>query len=517
MSPRRTETANRPLATVGDYLFGRYRILERLSRNGRSAVFRATDDVRRETVALKLLLFGQRQSLQAEAFLRQTLAIAERLTTGDAFIQVYDCHRRRAEGGTLVAIAMEYADGGSFRDWLHSNAGDVGARHNAGIDIFRDICCCVAELHACGVLHLDIKPGNFLFLREGIRLADWETSVIQGEESSATECDGAQGWRYGTTEYMSPDVIRAHSAAVLDERADIYSLGIILHELLSPTCRPPFTGSRRRVRGLQLEMVPPAPPGIAAPFVRVLDRMLDKAPSGRYRTVDEILSEVDPTDHGSAGGGAPRPGSAEECVKLWHDVELKMAERSFAEARHLCDAILELVPDDPHALQVKGQIEGRFAEAEGIYAHIANTMGSADLEEALGLVQEAVDIYPEHPAGRMVQTQLGQRGESYRQHMALARKAIEAGDLISACCYAKAACRVNPGSPIPEAMLARLSERLELRRSLKAQVERAVASRDFGRALHLAEELDRMDAQRVCKRTKERPGLVGRPQPTTIR
>lgn len=488
LSGPRVREVSRPLAAAGETLFGRYEVLRIICQNGRSAVFQVSDQARTETVALRLQGASCREEEQLAARMDELFEITHRLIGGAGFVQVHDWRLGKLQGERVVACAMEYAEGGSLRDWLQLHAEDVAIRRSAGLDFFRDLACAVAELHERGVLHLDVKPENVLFVRGCPKLTDWDTAVLKGEDNSSS--DGHHAWQEGTIEYTSPDVIHASNGESLDERADIYSLGVVLHEILSANCRPPFTGSRRHVKSRQLGGIPPAIDALPRRLARVLGRALDKDRSRRYRTVDELLDDLDAPgpDDDELVNVDPEP--SEECVPLRRELELRMSERDYATAQHICDLLLQQIPGDIQGRRMKSELEQRFDAALELYRAASQGADNASLKEQLGLVEEAASIYPEHPAGVAVQTRLQGRAETFITAMAQYEAHITQSDLVGALSCAEVALAANPGSSEARSLVATLSSTVNRERTLRTLIDSAVVQNDLDRATVFARELD---------------------------
>jgi len=174
-------------------------------------------------------------------------------------------------------IAMEFCDRGSLKRRIGK-----GVPAGRAIVYIRDIAEALCLMHHSGILHRDLKPTNVLFRRDG-SLAVIDFGLAKQAQLQA-EITGT-GEIFGTPYYMSPEQGRGE---VVDERADIYSLGIILYEMLAG--QKPFVADS--AMGLiHLHETAPIPelPAQVAKYQPLVDRMLAKKPSGRFPSMDALL------------------------------------------------------------------------------------------------------------------------------------------------------------------------------------------------------------------------------------
>ncbi len=223
---------------------GHYELLELIGEGGMGRVYLAeqTEPVRRK-VALKIVKLGMDTLQVVERFHaeQQTLAMLDHPNIA----RVFDAGT--TESGRPYFV-MEYVDGVSITKYCD--------RHKLSIDerlgLFAHVCQAIQHAHQKGVLHRDIKPSNILVCRQGdtsvLKIIDFGIAKAIAEPSGERTALTEQGQLLGTPEYMSPE--QADLAyGKIDTRSDVYSLGVVLYELLAGM--PPFEGKALRREGIE--------------------------------------------------------------------------------------------------------------------------------------------------------------------------------------------------------------------------------------------------------------------------
>ncbi|MEO7735689.1 MAG: bifunctional serine/threonine-protein kinase/formylglycine-generating enzyme family protein [Kofleriaceae bacterium] len=221
---------------------GRYVIERRLGRGGMGTVYAATDTVLNRIVALKLLdVAGADHDVAHHARLLREAQLAASMEH-ERIARVYDVGSH--EG--FAFVAMEYVPGGTLRQWMAR--GDVPLTQI--IDIVTQIAEGLAELHAKGVVHRDLKPENVMMTAQGgVKLVDFglaRHAALHADEPDPPVRDGRARIAHssstaaasGTPGYMAPEQC---SGQAMDERVDIFALGVILYELVAQ--EKPFRGA----------------------------------------------------------------------------------------------------------------------------------------------------------------------------------------------------------------------------------------------------------------------------------
>jgi serine/threonine-protein kinase len=258
---------------------GRFRVLRQLDAGGMATVYLAADALNGDAlVALKV----PHTSLIAEpAFaerFRQEAALMGRLAS-PCIVRTVDVRT----SGLAPYVAMEYVGGGTLSERL-DRRGPLP--QTEALRITREVAVALDAAAAAGVLHRDVKPRNILLTKDGhAKLIDFGIAQAEGFVG-----DGGQGTFLGTVQYVAPEVAQGWA----DARADIYSLGVVLYEMLGG--RPPFSGDTREV--LLAHAADPPPPLSATlhPRVRaIVARCLRKDPVDRFPTARALAAECTAT------------------------------------------------------------------------------------------------------------------------------------------------------------------------------------------------------------------------------
>jgi eukaryotic-like serine/threonine-protein kinase len=258
---------------------GRYRILRKLGSGGMANVYLAEDEELGRRVAIKIL---NERHANDESFVERFRREAKHAAglSHPNIVSIYD--RGEAEG--TYYIAMEYLEGRSLKELIQSRGP---APVSIAIEYARQILSALRVSHRTGVIHRDIKPHNVLVDGEG-RLKVTDFGIARAGPSQMTEA----GSIVGTAQYLSPE--QAQGAPV-SESSDLYSVGIVLYELL--TGEVPFSGESPVEIAMKHLSKVPAPPSSLQPEIPhdldlVVMRALAKDPDERYQTADEMDADL---------------------------------------------------------------------------------------------------------------------------------------------------------------------------------------------------------------------------------
>ena len=262
-------------------LAGRYAIERELGRGGTATVFLARDLRHRRLIALKVLRPEVAAVIGSERFLRE-IEIAAGLTHPH-ILPIHDS----GDADGLLYFVMPYVPGESLRARL-AREGQLPVED--ALRICRDIGAALSYAHAQGFVHRDIKPENILIEHGEAVVADF--GLARALEAAADSRITGAGFAMGTPAYMSPEQAAGPD---VDARADLYSLGCVLYEML--TGEPPFTGPTAQTILGRHRTDRPRPVRVTRPAVppeleRVVLRLLAKIPADRYATADAALAAL---------------------------------------------------------------------------------------------------------------------------------------------------------------------------------------------------------------------------------
>src|SRR5919199_421699 len=259
---------------------GRYRIMRKLGTGGMANVYLAEDQELGRRVAIKILNDRHAGDDQFVERFRREAKNAAGLSHPN-IVSIYD--RGEAEG--TYYIAMEYLDGRSLKELIVSRGP---APIPLAIDYARQILNALRFAHRNGIVHRDIKPHNVLVDGEGrVKVTDF--GIARAGASQMTE----EGSIIGTAQYLSPEQARGTR---VDQTSDLYSLGIVLYELLTGTV--PFTGDTPvEIAMRHLSAVPERPsarrPEVPHDLDMVVLRALAKDPADRYQSAEEMDRDLE--------------------------------------------------------------------------------------------------------------------------------------------------------------------------------------------------------------------------------
>jgi serine/threonine-protein kinase len=279
--------------TIERLIGGKYRVLRRIGAGGMGEVLLALHEDLEQNVAIKLLRADRaRDTLAVERFLREARAMAR--IQNDHVVRVFDVGRD--DDGTPF-IVMEFLQG----EDLSVRLAATGAMPvNEAVDYVLQACVAIAEAHRVGVVHRDLKPGNlFLARRPGggsiVKVVDFGISKLAPRGSRPEASLTTTSHLVGSPFYMSPEQLRG--TGEVDARSDIWSLGLILFELLTnegPFDAPTIPQLCMAIMDNPPKLATQLRPEIPAALDGVILRALAKDPAARYRDVAELAGALAP-------------------------------------------------------------------------------------------------------------------------------------------------------------------------------------------------------------------------------
>lgn len=256
-----------------------YRVINRIGAGGMGEVYLAEDTKLNRKVALKFMSHQHSQSQELKArFMREAQATAK--LNHPNIVHIYEV----GEFQQRPFFAMEHIEGQSLRKYASDKKLEI-------IDIIKlsiQICEGLQEAHTTGIVHRDIKPSNIVVDNRGRpRILDFGLATIAGTEQLTKT-----GSTLGTIGYMSPEQVRGKT---VDARSDLFSLGVILYELLAD--RRPFTGETEgevlnSIQTLDPEPVARYKSGVPEGLQRIISKLLEKDPNLRYQSASGVVADL---------------------------------------------------------------------------------------------------------------------------------------------------------------------------------------------------------------------------------
>ena len=292
---------NAPVLHTGDVLGGRYEILQLLGEGGMGAVYKAMDRELDRPVALKLIRPQLAANPSILARFKQELLLAHQVTHKNV-IRIYDL----GDADGVKFITMEFVEGVDLRALIHEKKK---LPPEEAVEITEQICRALEATHTVGVIHRDLKPQNIMRDNSGrILLMDFGLArTVEGDGMTQT------GALVGTMEYMSPEQALAKN---LDQRSDLFTLGLILYELL--TGKTPYSAESvvaSLIKRTQEGAIPVSDHDgtIPAPLSNIVSKCLERDPNLRYQTAAELLRDLD----AYSGKGAAANLRFQPAVEPW--------------------------------------------------------------------------------------------------------------------------------------------------------------------------------------------------------
>ncbi|HEY9368917.1 Stk1 family PASTA domain-containing Ser/Thr kinase, partial [Streptomyces sp.] len=268
-------------------LGGRYELGSVLGRGGMAEVYLAHDTRLGRTVAVKTLRADLARDPSFQARFRREAQSAASLNH-PAIVAVYDTGEDYVDQVSIPYIVMEYVDGSTLRELLHSGRKLLPERT---LEMTVGILQALEYSHRAGIVHRDIKPANVMLTRTGqVKVMDFGIARAMGDSGMTMTQTAAV---IGTAQYLSPEQAKGEQ---VDARSDLYSTGCLLYELL--TVRPPFVGDSPVAVAYQHVREEPQPPSNFDPEITpemdaIVLKALVKDPDYRYQSADEMRADIE--------------------------------------------------------------------------------------------------------------------------------------------------------------------------------------------------------------------------------
>ena len=256
-----------------------YRIVKKIGAGGMGEVYLAGDTTLKRNIALKFMPSYLASNAELnERFMREARAAAK--LDHPNIIQVYEVGDFQGR----PFIAMAHIEGESLQSVIKK--GELSITES--VKLVMQICEGLGEAHRAEIVHRDIKPGNIILDRKGrVRILDFGLATVAGEDKLTKV-----GSTLGTAAYMAPEQIEGKQ---VDQRADIFALGVILYEML--TGKRPFDGNNDTGIAHAITQTEPEPiarykSGTTQDLQRIIDKALSKDPTLRYQNAGDMLTDL---------------------------------------------------------------------------------------------------------------------------------------------------------------------------------------------------------------------------------
>jgi hypothetical protein len=331
-----------------DKKFGKYELISKLGQGGMGAVYHARDPVLERSVALKVV--SPKLLAEPDTFTRfQREARAAARLQHPNIVTIYELGEAE---GTLY-IAMELLEGWDLWELMQPL---TRLAVEEKVRILIEVCRGLEYAHKRGVVHRDVKPANIRVLKDGaVKVVDFGIAHVSGSTLTQT------GMVLGTPSYLAPEVI---ASGRIDHRADIWSLGVVLYEVLTgirPYDSPEFARVLYRIVHEPLTPIDPAlglPPGLED----VVRRALERDPAQRYQEMMAVARDLQAVlGHGAVGDASIPPEARLRAFEtLWHESEALLAS---GDLEHALEAALQaqaLDPSRPEIVAIVDRIQDQL-------------------------------------------------------------------------------------------------------------------------------------------------------------
>jgi formylglycine-generating enzyme required for sulfatase activity/tetratricopeptide (TPR) repeat protein len=405
---------------VGTLLMERYRIIRELGAGGMGRVYEARDEKLDMPVAIKVLRDilsrdpGSVKRLMAEARHSMLLSHAN-------IVRVHNFE----DGPTVKFLVMEYVEGETLAHRV-SREGKIPEEETRKIAL--EICRGLQHAHGKKIIHRDLKPGNILLGKDGaIKVADFGIARLCRDSVSRLTAQHDSG----TLLYMSPEQLDGESG----EASDVYSLGVVLYEMLSGD--PPFvtgevTAQIRHKDPRQIE-------GVSDDLNRIVLKCLEKKPENRFANLQELSEAIE----GRAGRSRPSEAGQEQYLsRLRARGTRAFDDRKYADAIELWEEALAFSPGDTMLMDAVLLARKQLADAEK---------------------KEAERKRAEEEAERQRKAEI-ERKQRFESLKAKGNAAADAGNFEQAFSFWEEALELNPGDAELKATMSAAQQRVERER-----------------------------------------------------
>jgi serine/threonine-protein kinase len=290
-------------------LAGRYELLEKIGEGGMAVVFKSRDRLLNRLVAIKILRPEYtKDSLFIESFKNESQLAASIVHPN--IVNIYDVGKQ----GNIYYIVMELIEGEPLSTII---AREGALEPRRAVKIAKEVASALSTAHKHQLIHRDVKPHNIMITKDGTaKITDFGIAKQVSQDTFVGEQQSAV---MGSVHYFSPEQARG---GYVDERSDIYSLGIVLYEMV--TGKVPYDGETAvevAVKHMNEEMVPPSEinPNVPADLEEIILKATDKLQVNRYKNADEMITALNFIKFSRIVGSKAEEGEAAASVIKAHD------------------------------------------------------------------------------------------------------------------------------------------------------------------------------------------------------
>ena len=415
---------------------GRYEILDRLGKGGMGVLYLARDPLLRRTLAIKVLAVDDDDLRERFAREARSAASLNHLN----IVTIFDV----GEDAGYPFLAMEYLDGETMAELIRRKAPMTLQRR---LQLLLELCAGLGYAHRLGVVHRDIKPANLMITGAGVlKILDFGLARLTHDTTAGLTQSGAL---LGTPNYMSPEQVEGRP---IDQRTDIFSVGLVLYELL--TYKKAYSGDGLHVILHKITHQRPQPlrevdPAIDPALELIVENAIAPDADQRYQSLEQMAADAsaflkalagrpdadatvivrrsDPSDGATtksdAEGGGTRPTPPTPRVPNFEGIarrrqaqiqlHIDEATRHFQEGRYeqsveQCELAAVLNPEDSRALELLSRAHAALEDQEiaGWLSEAQTSLAEGALSRAEQLIQRSLERRPGHENAQALRRQV---------------------------------------------------------------------------------------------------------------
>jgi len=317
---------------INELIAERYLVKSKIGQGGFGSVYEVFDKITERTMALKTLPYITKDSINN---ILLEFESRDRLDNVEHVIKAYQPQIALSKEQTIVIYPMELADM-SLRNWLVETSGHIEDRLEEGLEIFKQACLGVEAIHQAGLIHLDLKPENILLIKNKnfkdlsqkwkVKISDFGLARGIGMENLEILHDGV-----GTPAYMAPEQIMAARWKDVGKEADIYSLGMILYEMIDGDL--PYSGSAKLIKEKKLNpLIEISPLKSKHDVAPIAMKCLTRDKKNRIGTISDLIYLIDEKRRKEVELNIRK----KQASVYYEEIKKLVEERKFDEALVLC-------------------------------------------------------------------------------------------------------------------------------------------------------------------------------------